>query len=64
MLQQQHSSFIIEDGHSCCNRETPLSNPSEPIPHPRWKMAPDCAEESLEHETGSITRLFGSNISP
>jgi hypothetical protein len=27
-------------------------------------MAPDCAEESLEHETGSITRLFGSNISP
>jgi len=61
VLQQQHSSFIIKDGHSCSHRETPLSNPSDPIPHPLWKMAPDSAEELLEHEAGSITRQLGGN---
>ena len=64
MLQQQHSALVIEDRHRCRHRETLLSNPSEPISHPRRKMAPDCTEELLEHETRSIARLPESNSHP
>ena len=61
MFQQQYSALVIEDCHSCRYRKALLSNPGETVSHPRWKMAPDCAEKLLQHKTGSITWLPGGN---